>query len=255
MIIVISPSKTLNFKPAPSEIPHTQPAYTSKSQELINTLRSFSPKDLASLFKVSSAIAELNFERYATWHLPFTPKNAKQSILAFKGEVYNGLKAETFDAADLAFAQDHLRILSGLYGLLRPLDLIQPYRLEMGTHLKTSKAKNLYLFWNHLITQNLNKELSTESKPVLINLASAEYFKAINTQLLKARVITPEFREHKNGKYEMIGVYAKKARGLMSRFTILNRLTDPEDLKAFDDEGYHFNPHLSQNDTWVFSRG
>lgn len=255
MLLVISPSKTLDFKPQKLTAEFTIPDFLDRSEKLIKKLRKLKVKDISELMDVSASIAQLNAERYALWTYPFTTENAKQAILAFKGDVYLGMKAETFSASDFQFAQDHLRILSGLYGILRPWDLIQPYRLEMGIKLETTKAANLYKFWGDEITRKLNVSLSMMKKPSLVNLASSEYFKAVNVKTLKASIITPEFREHKNGKYNMIGVYAKKARGLMSRFVIQNKLTEPEDLKAFDDERYAFNSRLSNDQTWVFTRG
>lgn len=255
MLVVISPSKTLDFKPQKLVNEFTIPDYLDRSEKLIEKLRKYSAKRLMDLMEVSVSIAQLNMERYAQWNIPFTTENSKQAILSFKGDVYLGLKAETFSSSDYNFAQDHLRILSGLYGLLRPLDLIQPYRLEMGIKLKTAKCSNLYQFWGNELTRKLNISLSAMTNPILINLASVEYFKALNIKSLKATIITPEFREHKNGNYDIIGVFAKKARGLMSRFIILNKLSDTEDLKAFDDEGYVFNSRLTKGQTWVFTRG
>ena len=203
---------------------------------------------------VSAKIADLNFDRYESWKKPFTQKNAKQAVLAFKGDVYTGLNAESFNTADFKFAQSHLRVLSGLYGLLRPLDLMQPYRLEMGTRLKTDQGKNLYEFWGTDITQGLNKQLKKIKSDTLINLASNEYFKSVKPQELNAEIITPAFKEFKNGDYKMIGIYAKKARGLLSRYIIQNKLSDPEDIKLFNEDGYKFNKKLSKGSNWVFTR-
>ena len=199
-------------------------------------------------------IAELNFERFAAWHTPFTAENAKQAVLAFKGDVYSGLQAETFTAADFKFAQAHLRILSGLYGLLRPLDLMQPYRMEMGRKINTERGGSLYEFWGTTITEGLNKQLKRLKTPYLVNLASNEYFKSVKPRQLQGEVITPEFKDWKNGQYKMFGVYAKKARGQLSRFVIQNRLTDPQAMKAFDIDGYRFNASLSSDNKWVFTR-
>jgi uncharacterized protein len=254
MLIVISPSKLVDFKPQILIREFTLPDFTDRSEILMNALRKLKPKDIANLMHVNPSIAALNFERYINWHLPFTPENAKQAILAFTGEVYHGLMASTFIERDFAFAQGHLRILSGLYGLLRPLDLIQPYRLEMGIKLETPKAPNLYKFWNNRITEKLNDTLKTGEQPYLINMASAEYFKAVNLKLLKATVINIEFLENKNGNYQPIVVYLKKARGMLSRFVIKNQLSDPQDMKAFDEDGYIFNQRLSKNNDWVFTR-
>ena len=255
MLVVISSAKTLNFKSQTLLNRHTQPCFIDQSEKLIDVLRKLKPKEIAELLSVNPSIAALNYERYAKWQLPFTTDNAKQSILAFKGEVYRGLKAWTLTSVDFDYAQDHLRMISGLYGLIRPFDLIQPYRLEMGIKLKTKTAPNLYKFWGDSVTEKLNKALKPMKNPVLINLASAEYFKVINTKLLAAPVIIPEFLDSKNGQYKSIVVYLKKARGMLSRFIIQNQLTDPEDIKGFDEEGYIFNSRLSRGNHWVFTRG
>lgn len=254
MLIVISPAKTLDYETTPKTKVFTTPDYLDHSQRLINRLRNFSSLDISDLMKVSAKIADLNFDRYESWKKPFTEKNAKQAVLAFKGDVYTGLDAESFNAADFKFAQKHLRVLSGLYGLLRPLDLMQPYRLEMGTKLKTDQGKNLYEFWGSDITEGLNKQLKKIKSDTLINLASNEYFKSVKPKELNAEIITPAFKEFKNGEYKMIGIYAKKARGLLSRYIIQNKLSDPEDLKSFNEEGYKFNKTLSKGNNWVFTR-
>ena len=255
MLLVISPAKTLDYETPPTTGRYTLPGYLDASQVLIERARRYSAHDLVELMEVSMAIAELNVERFAAWHTPFTPQNAKQALLAFKGEVYNGLQAQSLDEAALEFAQQHLRILSGLYGLLRPLDLMQPYRLEMGRPIDTVRGKNLYEFWGSLITEGLNAQLAALNANHLINLASHEYFKAVKPQLVQGEIITAEFKEKKNGEYKMLGVYAKKARGLMCRFVIDNRVTDPQALKEFDSEGYRFNAKLSSETKWVFTRG
>ncbi|QYZ67150.1 MAG: hypothetical protein OI74_04320 [Gammaproteobacteria bacterium (ex Lamellibrachia satsuma)] len=255
MLIVISPAKTLDYETPPATKTHTKPAFLKQSQQLINNLRNYSALDLAELMKLSMKLAELNFDRYHDWKTPFTTKNAKQAALAMKGDVYTGLDAESLNEDDFTFAQDHLRILSGLYGLMRPLDLMQPYRLEMGTKLPNESGKDLYAFWGTTITDAINKALAAQGDDVLVNLASNEYYKSIKPKLVKGRIITPQFKENKNGSYRMIGVYAKKARGLMSRYIIENRFTDPEDIKGFDAAGYDYNETLSQGDQWVFSRG
>ena len=254
MLIVVSPAKTLDYETPSKTKVFTQPDYLDNSQELINRLRQFSSLDISELMKVSTNIADLNFDRYESWNKKFTVKNAKQSVLAFKGDVYTGLNAETFNAKDFNFAQKHLRILSGLYGLLRPLDLMQPYRLEMGTRLDTDHGKNLYEFWGSTITEGLNAQLKKTKSDTLINLASNEYFKAVKAKELDGEIITPAFKEFKDGDYKMIGIYAKKARGMLSRYIIKHQLTDPEDIKAFDEEGYTFSKRLSKGNTWVFSR-
>lgn len=254
MLIVVSPAKTLDYETPPKTRINTMPDYLEDSQQLINRLRRFSSLDIAELMKVSKKIADLNFDRYETWNKKFTEKNAKQAALAFKGDVYTGLDAESFSAVDFKFAQKHFRILSGLYGLLRPLDLMQPYRLEMGTKLETDRGKNLYEFWGTTITEGINKQLKKIKSSCLVNLASNEYFKSVRPKELDAEIITPEFKEYKNGDYKMIGIYAKKARGMLSRYIIQNQLTDPEDIKSFSEEGYKFNKKLSKGNKWVFTR-
>ena len=254
MLIVISPAKTLDYETVPKTKVFTIPDYLNRSQQLINRLRNLSSLDISDLMKVSAKIADLNFERYETWKKPFTVKNAKQSILAFKGDVYTGLDAESFKADDFKFAQNHLRVLSGLYGLLRPLDLMQPYRLEMGTKLKTDIGKNLYEFWGSDITEGLNNQLKKMKSNYLINLASNEYFKSVKVKELNAEIVTPAFKEFKNGDYKMIGIYAKKARGMLSRYIIQNKLSDPEDIKLFNEDGYRFNKTLSKGNNFVFTR-
>jgi hypothetical protein len=255
MLIVISPAKTLDYITQPVISTHTQPEYVDQAQRLIRILRNYSVLDLAEMMHLSAKLAELNFERYHAWSPKFTTANAKQAVLAMKGDVYTGLDAETFSADDFAFAQEHLRILSGLYGLLRPLDLMQPYRLEMGTKLVNEAGTDLYAFWGGQITEGLNRQLAAQGNRVLINLASNEYFKAVKPKQLDGRIITPQFKERKGDEYRMIGVYAKKARGLMSRYIICNRLGDPEQIKGFDGEGYAYNPALSGPEQWVFTRG
>lgn len=254
MLIVISPAKTLDYDTPPTTGSFTLPDYLDRSAELIARARRYSALDIAELMEVSMKLAELNFERFEQWRTPFTPDNAKQAVLAFKGDVYTGLDAESFSAEDFSFAQDHLRILSGLYGLLRPLDLMQPYRLEMGRKVDTARGKNLYEFWGETITEGLNRQLQRLKTPYLINLASNEYFKSVKPKVLEGEIITPEFKDWKNGQYKMMGVYAKKARGQLSRFVITNRLTDPERMKDFDVDGYRFNEELSKGNTWVFTR-
>lgn len=254
MLIVISPAKTLDYDTPPQTRTFTVPDYVDDSQLLIERARRYSALDIAELMEVSMKLAELNFDRFEQWHTPFTPDNAKQAVLAFKGDVYTGLDAETFSAADFKFAQNHLRILSGLYGLLRPLDLMQPYRLEMGRKVDTARGKNLYEFWGTTITEGLNAQLKKLKTPYLINLASNEYFKSVKPKALDGEIITPEFKDWKNGQYKMMGVYAKKARGQLSRFVIQNQLTDPEQMKDFDVDGYRFNEELTSGNKWVFTR-
>jgi cytoplasmic iron level regulating protein YaaA (DUF328/UPF0246 family) len=254
MLIVISPAKKLDYdSPLPSTT-YSKPEHLKQSQLLINRLRDLSALDLAELQHVSKNIAELNFERNHAWKTPFSPKNARQAMYAFKGDVYLGLDAYSLDEKAQAFAQEHLRILSGLYGVLRPLDLMQPYRLEMGTKLSTTAGANLYEFWDMQITKAINTQMKAIGSDTLINLASNEYFKSVKPKAIKGRIITPAFKEYKDGQYKMIGVFAKKARGLMTRFAIENRISDAEGLKNFDSEGYQFKPALSDEKTWVFTR-
>lgn len=254
MLIVISPAKTLDFETPPKVPTFTMPDFLDDSAELIDELRAFEPWKLGDLMGISSKLADLNSNRYHNWSLPFTADNARQSILAFRGDVYTGLDADSLGEDDLQFAQEHLRILSGLYGVLRPLDLMQPYRLEMGTKLKNRRGKDLYDFWAGRIRDSLNSELARQSSPVLVNLASNEYFKSVQPDKLAARIVTPGFREERGGEYKFISFTAKKARGLMSRYIIRNRLSDPEDLRGFDLEGYRHNASLSGTDTPVFTR-
>ncbi len=255
MLIVISPAKTLDFETPPKVPTFTIPDFLDDSAELIDELRSYEPYRLSDLMGISPKLADLNSNRYHNWSLPFTADNAKQSVLAFKGDVYAGLEADNLDADDLQFAQAHLRILSGLYGVLKPLDLMQPYRLEMGTKLKNRRGKDLYDFWDDRINRTLNDELAGQDSPVLVNLASNEYFKSVQPERLDARIVTPTFKEARNGEYKFISFTAKKARGLMSRYIIRNRVSDPEDLKGFGLEGYCYNEALSGENSPTFTRG
>ncbi len=254
MLIIISPAKTLDYNSPIKTKVFTQPEHLDDSEKLIHHLRQLSPPDISELMNVSTNIANLNFDRYKTWNKAFSEENARQALLAFKGDVYTGLNIDSFNSKDLGFAQKHLRILSGLYGLLRPLDLMQPYRLEMSTKLTTERGKNLYEFWGSIITNALNTQLKKTQSKYLINLASNEYSKAVKLKELNAQVITPAFKDYKDGKYKIIGIYAKKARGMLSRYIIKHRMTNPEDIKTFNDEGYTFNKDLSQGNLWVFSR-
>jgi len=254
MLIVISPAKTLDYDTKPVTKKYTNPDYLADSQELIQRARQYSALDIADIMGVSMKLAELNFQRFADWQTPFTPDNAKQAVLAFKGDVYTGLNAETMTSQDFQFAQQHLRILSGLYGLLKPLDLMQAYRLEMGRKIQNDRGKNLYEFWGDQITEGLNKQLKMIKSQYLVNLASVEYFKSVNPNKLNGDVITPVFKEYKNEKYKIIGVHAKKARGLLSRYIIENQLADVDEIKQFTGEGYRYNKTLSKDNNWVFSR-
>ncbi len=253
MIIVISPSKTLDFSSNAYHF-HTQPRQLEKSQVLIDTVKEFSSGELSELMKISEKLGQLNWQRFQDFQQPFTLDNAKQALLAFKGDVYAGIDSDSYADEDFIFAQKHLRILSGLYGALRPLDLIQPYRLEMGTRLNNKRGKNLYEFWDAQVTELLNQDFSNDSLPLLINLASNEYFKIVKHKLLRAKIITPSFKENKAGIYKTIGIHAKRARGLMTNFIIKNRITEVEQLKEFSEERYVFNAPLSTGSEWVFCR-
>jgi hypothetical protein len=254
MLLFLSPAKALDYKTPPHIATFTQPAYLRHSETLIKQLRKLSPADIANLMDLSDPLALLNFNRYADWSLPFTPENAKQAVLAFDGDVYDGLSAKTLSADDLDFAQQKVRILSGLYGILKPLDLMQPYRLEMGTKFANKAGKDLYAFWGEKLLDAINAELDTLPQPVVVNLASEEYFKAAVGRKIKGRLIQPVFEDWKNGRYKIISFYAKRARGLMTRYAVLNRLGDPEGLKGFDADGYGFVPEASDDRTWVFRR-
>jgi len=254
MLIFLSPAKSLDYKTPPHVATHSLPAYLKQSETLIKQLRKLSPADIANLMDLSDPLALLNFNRYADWSLPFSPDNAKQAVLAFDGDVYDGLSAKTLSADDLDFAQNQVRILSGLYGILRPLDLIQPYRLEMGTKFANKAGKDLYAFWGETLLDAINAELDAMPHPVAVNLASEEYFKAAVGRKIKGQLIQPVFEDWKNGKYKIISFYAKRARGLMTRYAVLNRLTDPEGLKDFDSDGYTYMPEVSDDKSWVFRR-
>lgn len=254
MLTLISPAKTLDFDTPLQTEAFSQPTQLTQSRKLIRRLRELGSEDLSRLMKISDNLAELNRQRYRQWKTPFRPDNARQALFAFKGDVYLGLDAYSLDDTGIDFAQQHLRILSGLYGILRPLDLMQAYRLEMGTRLSTESGHNLYQFWDDRITKSLNRELKESGAETLINLASNEYFKSVKPKLLKAEVITPTFREYRNGEYRFISFLAKKARGLMARYLIDNRIDDAEALKDFDSEGYSYNQSLSQPNEWVFTR-
>ena len=254
MLTVISPAKTLDYETPTTTPEFSQPTQLTQSRKLIRRLRELGSDDLARMMSISDNLAELNRDRFKSWKTPFNPGNARQALFAFKGDVYLGLDAYTLDEPALEFAQDHLRILSGLYGILRPLDLMQPYRLEMGTRLGSDWGTNLYHFWDDRLTRALNTELKQSEIPYLVNLASNEYFKAIKPKQLKAEIITPAFREFRDGEYRFIQFFAKKARGLMARYIIDQRIDQVEGLKDFDYEGYRFAPKLSSGNDWVFTR-
>ena len=253
MLLIISPSKTQDFNCR--DYHHfTTPVQLQQSEELIETLKKLSADELVSLMKISPKLAKLNWQRFQDFKQPFHLQNAKQALLAFQGDVYNGIDTDTYTDKDFAFAQKHLRILSGLYGALKPLDLIQPYRLEMGTKLATEHYKNLYEFWGSRVTEVLNQDLKKQSQPVLVNLASNEYFKVIKARKLDAKILTLSFKEKKNGAYKVVALYAKRARGKMTNFVIKNRIADIHDLKAFKEDGYRFKEDLSSDKEWLFCR-
>ncbi|MDC5704404.1 peroxide stress protein YaaA [Vibrio europaeus] len=254
MLIVVSPAKTLDYESPLATEKSTQPDLIEYSKQLIDVCRKLTPADVASLMKVSDKIADLNVGRFQEWSETFTPDNSRQAILAFKGDVYTGLDAQSLSEQDFDYAQNHLRMLSGLYGLLKPLDLMQPYRLEMGTKLANDKGSNLYHFWGNVITNKLNEAIANQGDNVLINLASNEYFKAVKPKGLDAQVITPVFKDCKNGQYKVISFYAKKARGMMARYIIENRISSVAELTKFNTAGYYFVEDESTPTDLVFKR-
>lgn len=254
MLMVLSPAKTLDYESSLTTEAHTLPDFIPRSAELISVLREKSPAEIGSLMQISDSLAQLNAARYASWSKKFNFNNARQAVLAFNGDVYEGLDAGSLNDKQLNWAQDHLRILSGLYGLLRPLDLMQPYRLEMGTRLQNKHGKDLYAFWGQDITTRLCDTLASLKSKALINLASEEYFKAVHSRALSVPVIAPVFEDWKGGKYKIISFHAKRARGLMARYAIEKKIVTPEKLQAFDVEGYAFAPAASDETRWVFRR-
>jgi len=254
MLIVISPAKTLDFDAPLATKKNTQPRFPRKSEELVQHLRKLSSDQVSELMHISPKLGQLNYERFQLWQAKFEFPEARQAILAFRGDVYTGLDADTLNEKDFEKAQKHLRILSGLYGVLRPLDMMRPYRLEMGTKYSFDDYENLYDYWKDTITKTIRKDLDESCSNVLVNLASNEYFKSIDTKKLKADIVTPEFKDWKNGQYKMISFWAKKARGMMTRFILQHNITKAEDLQAFDMDGYYFNPDLSKPNKPVFTR-
>lgn len=257
MIVLLSPAKSLDFESTPAVKKSSEIIFPEESEYLAGKLKKMSARKLKSLMDISEDLAQLNAERYAQWSLPFTEKNSKQAIFAFTGDVYQGFEALTLKKPDLEYAQDHIRILSGLYGMLRPLDRIQPYRLEMGTNWAiTPKHNNLYKYWKEKLTDRLKKEMKENGETMVLNLASNEYSKVIDLKKLGVPVISPEFKEDKGDKYQMISFFAKKARGMMARYVVKNKIEKADDLRVFDSEGYHFNNDLSdiENNKWVFTR-
>ena len=254
MIVLLSPAKTLDYSQE-FDVQHTAPAFLSDSAKLIKELKAKEPKDIASLMGLSDKLATLNFDRYQSWSASKTMGNDnKPALFVFQGDVYQGLQANTFNKKDITFAQKHLRILSGLYGELRPLDVIKPYRLEMGTKLPTARGKNLYKFWGTKVQENILKELKANKSNLVVNLASKEYFTVVGSLPTDVNVVSPVFKDFKNGEYKLISFYAKKARGYMSHWIIKNKVTKPEDLKNFDAEGYKYSKKLSTESEPVFLR-
>ena len=255
MLFLLSPAKSLDYDtPLPAGLPHTLPAFVPQAEQLIAVLRDKSPQEIASLMSISDPLAALNVARYAAWRPRFTADNARQAVMAFNGDVYEGLQAPTLSPDELNWAQQHLAILSGLYGVLRPLDWMQPYRLEMGTRLATDSGDTLYQFWGTRLSDYLNQRLAADTSPVVVNLASQEYAKAVDRKALKARVIDCVFEDYKGGQHKVISFLAKRARGLMARYAARHRIATPKKLQGFDLEGYAYAPAASQPDRLVFRR-
>jgi cytoplasmic iron level regulating protein YaaA (DUF328/UPF0246 family) len=254
MLFLLSPAKALDYDTPAGDVPHTQPLFVKQSVALIDILKEKSPQDIASLMDLSDALSALNVARYQAWSPKFTAKNSKQAVLAFNGDVYEGLDAKTLSAKDLAWAQEHVAILSGLYGVLRPLDWMQPYRLEMGTALANDQGNNLYKFWGTQIADYLNTRLGDAREPIVVNLASQEYFKSVDRKALKARVIDCVFEDYKGGKYKIISFLAKRARGLMTRYAVKHQVKTPKGLQGFNLEGYAYDASVSEPDRLVFRR-
>ncbi|MCY4212790.1 MAG: peroxide stress protein YaaA [Gammaproteobacteria bacterium] len=254
MLAIISPAKSLDFDGRAPTSKSSVPSFLDDSAELMRELREMAPQDLSDLMGISTDLAQLNYDRYAAWGEPFNRRTAKQAMFAFNGDVYIGLKSAEFSERDLTWAQRHLRILSGLHGILKPLDLIQPHRLEMGTQLPNGRGGDLYAFWRDKVTAALNEAIDAQRQPILVNLASNEYFKAVDAARLDARIITPTFKDLKNGRYKFISFFAKKARGLMAAYLVKNRVSTLRALKAFDWQGYRFSAAESSPNDWVFLR-
>ena len=255
MIAVLSPAKKLDYDSPLTTAEYTQPQMMAESEALIKKLKKFSARKIGKMMDISPALSDLNYGRFQDWEADFSPENARQAILAFKGDVYLGMQAETFSQKQLDFAQEHVRILSGLHGLLRPLDLMRPYRLEMGTKFAvTPKKKNLYAYWGTKIADQLNADLAASGDNTLLNLASGEYFKAIDKKALKGQVINVNFKDLKNGEYKAIFLWVKQARGMMTSYMVKHGITDVQDLKSFDTGGYMFNAPMSSDTEWTFTR-
>ena len=256
LLMVLSPAKSLDYTTPPTTSIATQPQFVKQATALVEGLRKQSPQQLGALMGISDKLAALNAARFAEWKPRFTPEDSKQAVLAFNGDVYEGLDAGSLSEKDLQWAQQHLRILSGLYGVLRPLDLMRPYRLEMGTAWPNARGKDLYAYWGSQIAESLNADLAEgKGEPVLVNLASDEYFRSVDRGVLKARVVQPVFQDGTPQKgYKVVSFYAKRSRGLMARYIVLHRISTVEKIKAFDSEGYRFVPEVSKEDQWIFRR-
>lgn len=255
MLIILSPAKIQNFEPQTITSLHSEPQFLREAQQLVDLMRELSPSELAKLLDTNVNLAQLNFDRFFNWHQPFTPENSKQAVLVFDGEVYRGLHAKSFLENDFEYAQQHLRLLSGLYGVLRPLDLIQAYRLEVSSKLKNPSGKDLYAYWREKVTEAIITDLKNAGKPeILLHLASGEYFKTLNLKDKGIRTIDVEFHEYKNDQLKQIVIYTKKARGMMARYVIQNRIEDPEELKGFNEDGYWYSPQLSTENKLIFTR-
>ena len=255
MIILLSPAKIQNFKPQSQITDFSKPHFMNEAEQLVNIMRELSPAELSKLLEINTNLSHLNTDRHLNWHRPFTLKNAKQAVLVFDGEVYRGLNAQDFNQEEIAYMQNHLRLFSGLYGVLRPLDLIQPYRIDVSSRLENPNGKDLYAFWKEKVTAQVISDLKKSGKPqVILNLASGEYIKTLNVKANKLNIVDVEFYEYKNDKYKQIVIYTKKARGMLARFVIQNQIENIEDLKGFGEEGYWFSPQLSTETKLVFTR-
>ncbi len=254
MLVIISPAKTLDESAMNVSLPHTMPDFIDHADILVKKLRKLSKNKVKNLMNISDKLAKLNVQRYSEFSLPLTADNSKQAIFLFKGDVYEGLEAETFSSGEIEYAQDHLRILSGMYGVLKPLDLIYPYRLEMGTTLKVRRANNLYQFWGKKVTDKINETLANTKSSILVNLASKEYSSVVNLKRINAQIVTPSFKEERNGNFKMLSFFAKKARGLMTQYIIKHQISRVDELIQFNSEGYQFNKALSDETNPVFTR-
>lgn len=254
MIIVVSPAKSLDFESPAKTKKYSEPQFLEDSDVLMGELKKYQPEQLSELMHISDALGELNFTRNANWQVPFSLENAKQAVFAFQGDVYQGMKAHEYSAAEISFAQKHLRILSGLYGILKPLDLIQPYRLEMGSKFKNARGKNLYEFWGSKLTDSINSELGSQKTKLLVNLASNEYFSAVQAKAIEADIVTPVFKDYSAGKYKVVSFFAKKARGEMVSHIVKNKITTADGIADFATDGYRYSKTESTPSKPVFLR-